>query len=629
MKITNSLFPIGGAYPYVKKLNESLQQLQVQLATQEKAQTLSQLGSNRVYDLTLRSRLSRLDAFRANIDTATLRLDFLDNSMTRLAEIQSDSRGSLSASGVGEDGIEIASASEIAYNRLDEIMAILNGDLNGRYMFAGNRTDSEPVVNAKILIDGDSSRAGLKTMISERKRADAGGLAAYGDAANGIGRLVVDRTAVTSTAVTDTVTLSDSVNPGDPTIASVSTNANDVGGSGAVTITPAGGAPAPANVQFTGAPNPGETVTVRMQYANSTADFVFTAVTADPPGLGEFTIGGTPDENAANLQAAVDKMFHPSSVTLAEDGDHSFGIKLDGATTDSLGISIAEQTTAQPHVLQMTVDAQPSEGQKVKISYTLPDGSKSSFELVATHSSPPARGEFEIGADTDTTAANIGSAITTQLDYVRQTDLAAASANKATEEFITTDGSPPKRVDGPPFDSATQQIDGTLANGKDTVVWYSGETAAGNAARQTAGARVDESTTAYFGVLGNEAGIVDLIRANAVIAAETFSAEEVGGADRYQATASRQVARIAAANNGRSGSISVISLELGLSRAKVGSAAERHAAYGGQLETMLSSIESVDVNEVAMQLLAVRTNLEASYQTMSRLSQLSLVNYLP
>lgn len=626
MKITNSLFPIGGAYPYVKKLNEALQQLQVQLATQEKAQTLSQLGSDRVYDLTLRSRLSRLDAFKANIDTATLRLDFLDNSINRLIEIQSDTRGSLSASGVGEDGIEIASASEIAYNRLDEITAILNGDLNGRHMFAGNRTDAEPVVGADILINGDGSRAGLKTMISERKRADAGGLLAYGDANNGIGRVSINQIQLSaSNGAPGDVVISESATPNGPVLTDV-----DATGMTNVAAPPLAGPPASTTVTFSGQPNPGESLIVSVQQPGGTAQPVtFTAVAGPPSNPGEFQIGADANATAANFQTAFGEVFAANTVTLAEDGIHDFGIKLDGATTDSLGISIDAQTTAQPHALQITVNAQPAEGQKLTIAYTLPDGSKSSFDLVATHTNPPARGEFAIGADANATAANIGAAMATQLDYVRQTELAAASANKATEQMITTDGTPPMRVDGPPFDTATQEIAGTIANGKNTVVWYTGQSAAGGSARQSAGARVDESTTAYFGVLANEAGIADLIRANAVMAAETFSATEVGGADRYQETAQRQVSRIASANNGRSGSLSVISLELGLSRAKVGSASERHSTYSGQLETMLSEVEGVDVNEVAMQLLAVRTNLEASYQTMSRLSELSLVNYMP
>ncbi len=623
MKITNSLFPIGGAYPYVKKLNESLQKLQVQLATQEKAQTLSELGSDRVFDLALRARLSRLDAFNANIDTANLRLDFLDNSVTRLNEIESDTRSSLNTSGVGEDGLSIASASEIAYNRLDEVVAILNSDLNGRYMFAGNQTDAEPVVSADILINGDGSRAGLKTLISERKRADAGGLTALGDAADGLGRLNVDQIQLTAAmGASNEVVISESATANGPILSAV-----DASGMTNVGASAPSGTPASSTVTFSGLPTDGETLTVTVEHPDGSIENVtFTAVSGTPANPGEFQIGADADATAANFQAAFGDLIHDNTVTIAEDGVHGFGVKLDGITTDSHGISLVSQTTTPPHVLEISVDSRPAEGDTISLSYTLPDGTTGSFDVVATTSDPPARGEFLIGGDTDATAANIGDAITVQLEYLRDTDLAAASASQATEDFITTDGSTPMRVDGPPFDTATAEIAGTAAN---TVVWYTGQSIGSGSARQTVGARVDESTTAYYGVLANEQGIADLIRTNAVMAAEGFSASETGGSDRFLATAQRQVKRLAASNASKSGSLDVIALELGLSRSTVGSASDRHDTYGSQLETMLAEVESVDINEVAMQLLAVRTNLEASYQTMSTLSQLSLVNFMP
>jgi flagellin-like hook-associated protein FlgL len=43
---------------------------------------------------------------------------------------------------------------------------------------------------------------------------------------------------------------------------------------------------------------------------------------------------------------------------------------------------------------------------------------------------------------------------------------------------------------------------------------------------------------------------------------------------------------------------------------------------------MLESTESVTPEQVAMELLAVKTRLEASYAAMASISQLSLANYL-
>ena len=625
MQISKSLFPVGTAYKSVRDLNSMLQKLQVQLATQEKASSLSELGQDRVFDLTLRARLSRLDAFNTNIGTANLRLDFLDNSISRLDELEADVRGDLSASGIGSDGISLASATETSYARLDEILTIINGDLNGRYMFAGNQTDAKPVVTADVLINGDGTHAGLKQIISERKRADAGGLTAYGDASDGHGRLDIDQIQLSAAAgAANEVVISESATANGPVIANV-----DTGSMSNVTATPAAGPPATNTVAFTGLPADGETLTVTVQHPDgSTEDFTFTAVTtlSAPAVEGEFEIGADADATAANLLGAFGDHFHSNTVTVAEDGAHGFGIKLEGASTNSSDISIVTQTTAQPHVLQVRVDSLPQEGETISISYSLPDGSSASFDITATTDSPAQLGEFEIGADADATAANIASAITAQLDRVRDTDLAAVSADMAAESLIAGNGETAMRVVDPGTGFADAVAMGA-ANPADTVIWYTGQSTTGSA-RQTAMARVDESTTVAYGVLGNEKGITELVRATAVMAAETFSVDTTSDSERYEALAQKQVVRLAETNNAQSGSIEVIALELGLAKATVGSADERHAAYGSQLETMLSDIESVDINEVAMQLLTVRTNLEASYQTMSRLAELSLVNYI-
>jgi flagellar hook-associated protein 3 FlgL len=47
------------------------------------------------------------------------------------------------------------------------------------------------------------------------------------------------------------------------------------------------------------------------------------------------------------------------------------------------------------------------------------------------------------------------------------------------------------------------------------------------------------------------------------------------------------------------------------------------------LQDLVSQIETVSPDQVASQILALQTSLQASYQTTSMLSQLSLVKYLP
>jgi flagellin-like hook-associated protein FlgL len=69
-------------------------------------------------------------------------------------------------------------------------------------------------------------------------------------------------------------------------------------------------------------------------------------------------------------------------------------------------------------------------------------------------------------------------------------------------------------------------------------------------------------------------------------------------------------------------------MELGLAASTVNTVKERHTQYNAQLATMLAEIETAPREEIAMMLLTLQTQLQASYQATSMASQLSLVNYL-
>jgi hypothetical protein len=60
----------------------------------------------------------------------------------------------------------------------------------------------------------------------------------------------------------------------------------------------------------------------------------------------------------------------------------------------------------------------------------------------------------------------------------------------------------------------------------------------------------------------------------------------------------------------------------------MGDISSRHTDYSAQLDSMLAGIETVPDEQVAAQILALQTRLQATYQTTSLVSQLSLVNYI-
>ena len=72
----------------------------------------------------------------------------------------------------------------------------------------------------------------------------------------------------------------------------------------------------------------------------------------------------------------------------------------------------------------------------------------------------------------------------------------------------------------------------------------------------------------------------------------------------------------------------MLSVELGNAQANIASVGERQSGYQAQLGGLLEDIESVSKEEVAMEMLALQTRLQASYQATSLVASLSLVNYL-
>jgi flagellar hook-associated protein 3 FlgL len=99
-----------------------------------------------------------------------------------------------------------------------------------------------------------------------------------------------------------------------------------------------------------------------------------------------------------------------TAVTLAEDGDHPFGMKL-AAVTTNFGAAVTP-TARPPASFEVDLNgANPAEGASVQVWLTLPDGSSVNVDLTATTENPPPAGRFLIGADETATAQNLASAI--------------------------------------------------------------------------------------------------------------------------------------------------------------------------------------------------------------------------
>ena len=499
--ISKAMYPVRSSYNYISSMKTTFDRLQRQLATGERAANLAEMGSSRFFDLTMRARMSRIDAYQESMKTIGLRLEVLDVTMSRLGSLQSTQRTSVVPGSYGDGNSNLTSTPLLAYSRLDEVLTLLNADISGRYLFGGGKTDTKPVVTAAVAMDGEAGRDGFRTIAGERRQADIG--------ASGLGRVGV-------TTVTDTV-------------------------------------------------------------------------------------------------------------TLAEDGNHPFGFKLSTLSTSSANITLTSPSGTPPDSLsvQFTTGSLPVDGETVTIALTLPDGSQEAITLTARTGTPEAEGEFQIGADGDATAASFENALTGALTKIAGTKLAAASTYAAAANFFNGQGQPVMRVDGPPFDTATSLV---AASAADTVFWYKGEDSA--AARKTVDAKVDDGTTINYGAQANEVGLVRLVQTLAAMAEQTYPTGDATATGRFDAMASRQISRLSDANSNSAGSIGVMTVEFALAKTTMEYTKERQTSHMATLDGMLADIETIPAEEVSVQILALKTRLEASYETTSLIAQLSLVNYL-
>lgn len=313
-----------------------------------------------------------------------------------------------------------------------------------------------------------------------------------------------------------------------------------------------------------------------------------------------------------------------AAVSIAEDSAGSpFGFKIAGISTIVTGAAVTAPAGAPPSESIDFTGSTPVAGDTVTLLLSLPDGTNATLTLTATASMPPGAGQFTIGATDDDTAINFQSALDAALATLAQTELRAASGMAAAEDFFDVDDSrPPRRVDGPPFDTATALIDGSTA---DTVTWYDGEAGA-DSARATTVARIDPAMTVAYGMRANEQGLRSIVQAVAVFAVNTFSAADPNGSQAYGALTQR----IATALSGPPGQQTVtdIAAELGGAQATLKAASERHLQTEASLTDLLQGIEGVRLEEVGAQILALQTNLQASLQTTAILYRTTLVEYL-
>jgi flagellar hook-associated protein 3 FlgL len=312
-----------------------------------------------------------------------------------------------------------------------------------------------------------------------------------------------------------------------------------------------------------------------------------------------------------------------SSVNITEDAVSPFGFKLASVSSNLTNATI-NGPAGSPADLEINLGSgNPNEGESLTVRFNLPDGTTSSLTLTATTSSNPGPNQFTIGATPTDTTTSLTAALTSAITTLGRTDLTAASAVQASDEFFNADANnPPIRVDGPPFDSATATMNGSSA---DTVIWYVGD-ASSTPARSTATALVDPSLSVGYGARANEQGLRAVVQNVATLAAVTISSADPDGIDLSQALNARLIEGL----NGQPGdqTLADVTTDLASAQISINAAKSRHTQQNTTLQEFLTQIEGISDTEVGTQILALQTRLQASMQVTAMMYQTSLVNYL-
>jgi flagellar hook-associated protein 3 FlgL len=172
----------------------------------------------------------------------------------------------------------------------------------------------------------------------------------------------------------------------------------------------------------------------------------------------------------------------------------------------------------------------------------------------------------------------------------------------------------------------------------DTTIGYSAALSSGQT--QPVAIKADDHASIDYTVLANDPAFRDIVAAIATIQSMTGTLSQVSGnpgspTEPPGATAADQRTNffqvfndLITKINASATSIDQISSKIGYAQASLKSIQEDHTLDANVLRTTISNIEDVDMNEVAVKLSSLQTQLQASYQITASLQKFNLAFFL-
>jgi flagellin-like hook-associated protein FlgL len=291
-----AIYGVSGRTSYlgssILNIKSQLDTLTEQLSSGKKSTTYAGLGVDSGTATNLRAQLSSI---AATTNTGTLintRLSIANLSLQGISDAGSQVKAAAAGATLTLDSNGQTAGQSTAMASFTQVIALLNTDAGGRYLFSGRATDTPATEPADVILNGSGTRAGLKQIIDERAQADG---------TTGLGRTVITSPTPTSVTIAEDAAGS----PFGLKLSAITTTSASATVTGPASPTP--GAPSEMSVDL-GATNPsdGDKFTFTFTLPDGTSEKIeLTASSATPTPAGSFPIGADSTATATNLNAAL------------------------------------------------------------------------------------------------------------------------------------------------------------------------------------------------------------------------------------------------------------------------------------------------------------------------------------
>src|SRR5664279_1407759 len=178
----------------VVNLSNQLTSLLAQLTTGKKSTSYAGMGINEGFAIAARSQLASITAFGDTMSNINTNIGVANTALQAMVDIGTTVLNSANGSSQRLNSAGQSIAQQTATSQLSSMLGILNMQAGDRYLFSGAAINTPSVASMDNILNGTTTQAGLKQVISER---------ALADGTTGLGRLVVAAPTATSTQVVE------------------------------------------------------------------------------------------------------------------------------------------------------------------------------------------------------------------------------------------------------------------------------------------------------------------------------------------------------------------------------------------------------------------------------------------